>query len=217
MLADKLRTASSVPRTPRTPEFVMNSNTINSDTSTQLVINKPPATSEGDLMIAVMAADSDVTWSGDTGWTEVADQGSSPSVRIAYKIATISEGTSYTFISNSVKKLAGSILTYRYASYDKIGVFTTDSDPLILQSIDPSENHSILIAVGAAKSADPQPLSIPTGMTGRVTVYASNYRPRYIICDQEVSSGPTGIRSIITNTTLNVAGIMLSIKPTMGI
>jgi len=197
------------------PEFVASASTQNVSPQTTLVINKPIGTVEGDLMVAVMATDDTVTWTGDTGWTEVADLGTRPCLRVAYMVAGASEGANYTFTATVVEFLAGSILTYRYAAYDTVGTFATGTNPLVLPSISPAESQCTLIAVGARRGSNTT-LGTPTGMTGRVTDNDAT-SPSYIICDQTVAKGPTGTRSMSTGSTNNVAGIMLSIKPTRSL
>lgn len=197
------------------PEFVASASAQSTSSSTTQVVNKPAGTVEGDLMIAIMARDGVANWTGDTDWTEVADQNTSPSLRVAYKVAGASEPSSYTFTMGSISdRKAACILTYRYAAYDTIGSFTTANSPLILPSINPSESQSILIAAGARAAAST--LGTPTSMTARVTDNNSR-EPSYIVCDQIVAKGPTGTRSMSTGSTNNVAGIMLSIKPTRSL
>lgn len=198
------------------PEFVASASTQNTSNSNTLTINKPTGTVEGDLMVAVMAdGSSSESWTGDTGWTEVADQGTTkPSLRLAYKVAGASEGASYTFTHLRSASLSGCILTYRYAAYDTIGSFTTGTDPLILPGISPSESQSILIAAGARFSPSIT-LGTPTSMTARAKVEGAE--PSYIVCDQTVAKGPTGTRSMSTGSTNNVSGIMLALKPTRSL
>lgn len=202
------------------PEFVASASTTNSVSQTTIVVNKPTGTIEGDLMIAFMGcgtSGSGFSWTGDTGWTEVCDQVAGANLRIAYKVATASEPSSYTFTLNtSVSSKGASILTYRYAAYDTIaGAFTTGANPLVLSSISPSLSQSLLLAVGARAAASVT-LGTPTSMTARVTDNDAT-APSYIVCDQTVSKGPTGTRSISTGSTTNVAGIMLAIKPTRSL
>lgn len=201
------------------PEFVASASTQKTATGATLTINKPTGTVEGDLMVAVMAARSATTdvWSGDTGWTEVADYGNGkPALRLAYKLAGASEPSAYTF-TNSVSShlLSGCILTYRYAAYDTIGSFTTGTDPLTLPSTSPSDSQSRLIAAGARDGASIT-LGTPTSMAARVTDNDAT-EPSYIVCDQIVAKGQTGTRSMSTGSTTGVAGIMLSIKPTRSL
>lgn len=198
------------------PEFVASANTQNTSNGTSLTISKPSGTIENDLMIAVLSGSVGVSWTGDTGWTEAADQGAVPSLRVAYKIATASEGSSYTFTSSGSATLSGCILTYRYAAYDTIaGAFTTGANPLVLTSISPSLSQSVLLACGARPAASIT-LGTPTSMTAKVTDNDAT-SPSYIVCDQTVAKGPTGTRSMSTGSTNNVAGIMLAIKPTRSL
>ena len=197
------------------PEFVAEANTQSTLASTStIVVSKPAGTIEGDLMMMVGATGSAPrTWTGDTGWVEVADQNASPNLRIAYKVAGASEPASYTFAlsSSTINGIAACILTYRNAAYDTIGAFTTGTSPLVLPSVSPSANFSTLIAAGA-RSAASVTLGTPTGMTARVTNNDTT-TPSYRVCDQLVTAGATGTRSMSTGSTSSVSGLMLSIKP----
>ena len=195
----------------RFPEFVALASTQNASSGTTLVINKPTGTVQGDLMVAFMASNASASWSGDTGWTEVVDQaGTRPALRVAYKVAGASEGGSYTFTASVSEPHSGSILTYRYASYDGVSSLVTGADPLVVPSISPA-SKAILLAFGAISSASVT-LGTPSGMTAVVTENDST-SPSYIICSQSVSPGSTGTRSISTGSTVNVAGVMLTIAP----
>ena len=212
MLSKLLKAASS-----RMPiQYIAESTTQVTTGSSTVVVNKPTGTVDGDLMIMVGAVGSLAagrTWTGDTGWTEVADQGAIPNLRIAYKIAGSSEPSSYTFTisSGTTAGIAASILTYRYAAYDTIGSFTTSTDPLVLPSVTASANTSVLIAAGVRAAASIT-LGTPTGMTARVTENDGT-APSYKICDQSINAGATGTRSMSTGSASDVAGIMLVIKP----
>jgi hypothetical protein len=204
-----------------TPEFVASASFQRTGTTGTLTVDKPTGTVEGDLMVAVMAtsgaANATGGWTGDTGWTEVADQNNTnPGLRLAYKVAGASEASSYTFNQNTSNFPTGCILTYRYAEYDAIAVsFTTAASPLVLPSISPSRSQSVLIAAGC-RQAGSITLGTPTSMTARVTDNDTN-SPSYIVCDQVVANGPTGTRLMTTASTTNVAGIMLAIKPTRSL
>lgn len=198
------------------PEFVAAASTQNASSSTSLVINKPTGTASGDLMIAVMSIPANSTWTGGTDWTEVADQGSNPSLRVAYKVAGGSEPASYTFTSSANNTGSGTILTYRYAAYDTIaGAFTTGANPLLISSITSTQGQSVLIAAGA-RSATSVTLGTPVGMTARATDNDAT-SPSRIVCDQIIPKGPTGVRSMSTGNTSGVSGIMLSVKPTRSL
>lgn len=200
------------------PEFVASASAQTTISVTTLTVNKPAGTLEGDLMVAVMCSDglTNATWTGDIGWTEIVDQALQPNVRIAYKAAGGSEPSSYTFTSTNTSTKSGAIITYRYAAYGTIsGTITTGGNPLVLTNISPSESQSILLAFGARAAASIT-LGTPTSMTARVTDNNAT-APSYIVCDQPVAKGPTGARSMSSGSTSNVAGIMLSIKPTRSL
>ena len=200
---------------PNAPEFVSSSSTQNISNGSTLTISKPFGTFEGDLMVAVMAASSNKgAWPDVTGWTEVADQVNvSPTLRIAYKVAGSSEGSSYTFTnSTNQMSLAGTILTYRYATYDTIGTFATSDIKLDLPSINVATSQSILIAA-AARAGASATLGTPAGMTALV-IDDDGDAPSRIICDQIAPAGATGTRRVFTNSTSGVAGILLSLGRT---
>lgn len=196
------------------PEFVASA-TGSTASGTTLTIDKPSspnATLEGDLMIAFMCANNNRTWTGDTDWIEIADQGTNPNIRIAYKVAGASEGSSYTFTASSSAALAGGIITYRYASYDTIGTITTATDPLILPSVSPTLSQSLLLAFGA-RGANAT-VGTPTSMTSRISRTTS---PSYNVAEQGVAKGPSGTRSMTVGSNSSVAGVMLAIKPTRSL
>lgn len=200
-----------------TPAFVASASTQSTASGSSLVINKPAGTIDGDLMIAVNSTSGlgTVTWTGDTGWTEVADQNAVPNLRIAYKVAA-SEGSSYTFTTSGTNvTTAGAILTYRYASYGGIGSFTTNANPLSLSSVTTTSSQAVLIAAVSRLSANIT-LVAPSDMTARVTDNDAT-GPSYIVADRVISNGPSGTRSITTGTTSNVVGIMLFINPTRSL
>lgn len=200
------------------PTFVASASTQTDTASTTTVtVNKPTGTVEGDLMVAVMscgATSTARTWTGDTGWTEVADENVVPNLRVAYKVAGAAEGSSYTFTASlsTTSGLAASILTYRYAAYDAVSSFASGSDPLILPNLTAAESQSVLLAIGA-RAAPSVALGAPTGMATRVSD-SGGIAPSYIVCDQTVAKGPAGVRGISTGSSTHVAGIALSIKPT---
>lgn len=196
------------------PEFVSYASTQSTVVGQTLTVSKPAGTVSGDLMLAVMSAGGtgSGSWTGDTGWTEIADEGSLPNLRLAYKMAGGSEPSSYTFTCAEPNNLTtGCILTYRYASYDTIGAFTTSSDPLNLPSISPSRSQSVLVACGAVNAAS-LTLTTPDGMIPRVTD-SDIYRTSYRVFDQIVQSGYIGARYIGLGSGSASAGVLVSLKP----
>lgn len=194
------------------PVFIASASTQNpvNGVST-LVINIPVGTAAGDIMIAFMAGAAG-TWTGDTGWTEIAEQGSGAGLRVAYKIATGSEPASYTFTcSSSSSTFSGSIVTYRGATYDTVGAIVSNIDPITATSINVAANDSILLFFGTRRASG-LTLTTPTGMAAVVTD-SDAVSPSYIIASQTVPIGATGTRSATAGSNTNTAGVLLSIKP----
>lgn len=199
--------------TPPSVTYIASASTQNASTGATLAINKPTGTAQGDLMLALLTAGSvAATWTGDTDWTEVADQGARPGLRVAYKVAGASEGGSYTFTaSSSSAKLAGSILTYRGAAYDAIGSIASGADPLTVTGPTAASNWAVLLGIGGRDSAS---ISVTTTLTTtRVTDNDGN-APSYVIAEDVVGAGATGTRTFTFGSTNNVAGVLLTIKPT---
>lgn len=191
--------------TGQRPRFV--AQTTASSSATSLTVNRPTGTVEGDLMIAIMRATISVTWTGATGWTEVADEGSAPSLRIAYRVAGPSEGSSYTFTSTSgTGTRVGYILTYRGAAYDAIGAFR-ETTPITVTGPTASASASILLGAAVATSSSDTGLSVPSFTTVRVSGSTA------VIVERYVEAGPTGTLSFGNTDTGSNSGIALTIKP----
>lgn len=204
-----------------TPTFIGVSNTQNAAAGANLVIPKPANTSPGDLMVAFMSADGGTnSWTGDTGWVEVLDQGVSPQVRIAYKIANTSEANTYTFVlSGTGRKLAGAICTYRNAAYDATGAIATGTNPLTANSPSAPYSQSKLIIFGSRPSGS---ITVTTtaGETMNVILTENDANaPSYIIADTTIPkyafSSPklSNFRSITVGATTGPAGVAVTIKP----
>ncbi len=205
------------------PVFVSSSVTQQTTGSANLTINKPMGgtaetnTAEGDLMIAMMASSNNPsgTWTGDTGWTEVADQGNNLMLRVAYKIAGASEPSSYTFTSTSGDSgaiKAGAILTYRKGAYDVVGGFGTNSSNTVAPSITISSVFSLLIGA-AFNSGGSVTVTPPAGMTTRVS-NSDLTAPSFGIFEEGFElAGATGSRTFSAGGSNTRASILLSIKP----
>ena len=177
---------------------------------TTLVINKPTGTIEGDLMVAFMGSPASVTWTGATGWTEVADQGASPSTRIAYKVAGGSEPSSYTFTTSvSANTPSGSIVSIEGGSYDAISTINT-SNPLVIPRIDVAVNYSLLLAYFGQSSAS---ITYTCAQMDLVVQDVDATAPSYGIFSNIVGSGKTNTRTSNSVGGGDRAGIMLAVSP----
>ena len=183
-------------------------------TSSVLTINKPTGTLEGDLMVAVMNHDSARTFTGDTGWTEVADQGAGASTRIAYKVAGASEGASYAFTASADGQSSGTIATYRNAAYDAVGTITSGTDPLVLSSVTASVAFSRILATVARSSAS---ITITGPATMRTIAIDNDAASPSRLVEQDATllsaAGASGTRSFTMGSTTNVSGALVAIKP----
>ena len=115
-----------------------------------LPINKPAGVIEGDLMIALSAGSNGVSWSGDTGWTEIFDLGSNPAQRVAYKVAGGSEPSTYTFTpASSIVAQSHIIIAYRRAEYVSIGSanYAGSGSPITAPSVTASAANMVAIAL----------------------------------------------------------------------
>jgi len=196
------------------PILISSASTINSTTSASLIINKPTGTLEGDLMVGVMSVDGSRTWTGATGWTEVADQGATPSLRVAYKIAGAGEASTYTFTASSAANiLSGAIATYRNASYDAIGTITTSASPLVVSEVTASVDYARILA-WVARSAGSITITGPANMQ-TISIDADINSPSNLLEQDSAASyaGGSGTRSFVVGSTSSVAGALISVKP----
>ena len=179
-----------------------------------LTISKPPGTRDGDLMVALLESPATtVTWTGDTGWTEVADKGSSPGTRIAYKVAS-SEGSSYTFTASASSTPSGSIITYRGAEYDAVGAAFATGSTITPTGPTASVWGGKLLAI-AGRAGASQTYTESSGLMQKVAEDGDATSPCYSIFQQNIPGGATGTRSFVNSggsSTLS-GGIMMTLKP----
>lgn len=176
-----------------------------------LTITKPTGVISGDLLVAIVCAEDTTSWSGDTGWTEVAEQVANPALRVAYKVAGASEPANYSFTLSIVEDAgtSGAILAYRRGLFDAVGSFNT-SDPIVAPEITMSR-PGILLAAYAVQNVST--FTVPSGMELRASD-SNATKPSYAIFDQEVTDGATGSRSSTPSTGTNRGGILIGIKST---
>lgn len=180
---------------------------VNNSNSETLVIDKPTGVVSGDMLIAVVASQSNVTWTGDSGWTELADQGAAPSLRLARKTAGGSEPASYTFTASGGLKTSGAILAYRAGTFDAVGSFNT-ANPVVAPSITMSY-AGILLAAYASENASVT-FTTPGGMAALASYNVT--APSFAVFDQEVGGGATGTRTSTPSGGTVQAGILIGIK-----
>lgn len=199
-------------------DFVGYSENVESPGTTSFTINKPSGVVSGDLLVAIMGATGgDITWTGDTDWTEALDQGAKPNLRVAYKAVTGSEGASFTFTASSAAEYVGQILAFRAASYDQIGsiVTRTGNGALAMPGITAVDG----IVIAAASTADDltSTYSVPSGMTLIKKNENMTHGVSISTWYEFVIAGATGD---LTSTISTVgagdpsAGVLIGVKPT---
>jgi hypothetical protein len=198
-------------------EFIASAQFQTTSRTTTLAIGKPAGTQQGDLMVAFMAVNGNCTWTGDSGWTEVIDQGATPSLRVAYLVAGASEPSSYTFtFSKDESKSSGVIATFRNAAYDVVGTISTTSPSNVqtAPSITLSTGNSAILAFFASMSAGRTWSNATSGLISTAT--DSDVEPPSLALYRELDlpSGSTGTRSATASGSLSSpACALIGIKP----
>lgn len=196
-------------------EFVASAQAQNANALT-VVISKPTGTQQGDLLIGLCAAATGRTWTGDTDWTEVIDQGSAPSIRVAYKIAGASEPASYTFSLSSATNASGVIVTFRNAAYDTVGTIRTTASSSVqtAPAITLSSSSSAILALFAHDIGSRTWSSPTSGLVSTATDSDANNPSWALYRELNLSSGSTGTRSsTVSNVTGNIGCLLVGIKP----
>lgn len=194
--------------------FAISKASTQTGTASTLVINKPTGTREGDLMVAFMNAGGGITWTGDTDWTEVAEQAStSPSTRIAYKVAGASEGASYTFTASTTTNLSGTIATYRNAAYDAVGAITSGTSTLSLAAVTTSVPYGRVLG-SAARALGSVTITGPASMQTLDLDADSSLPSRLVAQDTNPSpKGSSGTRAFVMGASTSVSGALVAVKP----
>ena len=186
----------------------------NNGSGTSLTINKPTGTVDGDIMVAVMSGGNAGAWTGDTGWTEILDQGATPNIRAAYKVAS-GEGASYTFSHPASGGNYGFLATFRGLQYDTVSASAstqTGDGTLAVTGI--TAAGGVLIAAYAITNAfNGSSSSTPGGMISLASS-GTGLGEGIFGYWQEVAAGATGTRSSSLGTDMGQgAGILIALKP----
>jgi len=194
---------------------VASSSTQNSAAGTSIVINKPSGVIKDDLLLAFIVTATSASATLLTGWTLIKSTGNNPGVLLAYKYATDSEPSTYTWSQGSSQTLSGSIVAYRNAVFDvAASLFTSSANPLVSTAITVTSNNSILIGF-AARTAASISITESGSMTNIVTDNDAT-TPSYAIFEQAVNSGTTGTRSFTVGSATNVCSILFSLRPILS-
>ena len=196
-------------------EFVASAQTQNSSDNS-ITVDKPTGTQAGDLLIAACAANGSVTWTGDTGWTEVVDQGVIPALRIAYLVAGASEPASYTFTLSKNNNRSAVITAFRNAAYNTVGTISTSASSGIqtASAITLSASASAILAF-FVQASDNRTWSNPTSGLISTASDSDGISPSWALYRElNLPSGSTGTRSSTCSATGGTfACVLVGITP----
>lgn len=201
MLAARLAASKAV----STPEITFVASSTASTNGASITVDKPTGTQSGDIMIAVMGGDIDATWTGDTDWTEVGELGAAlPGMRVAYKVAGGSEGSTYTFTPSKSDDMAAAILTYRNATYDTATAVVSggQSGPITV-----AQNDSLLLQIFVRISGFAF-INAPAGYITRINFDSAD--GRIVVFEKEVDASSTETSAFSALDTSAISLLALS-------
>lgn len=180
--------------------------------STSLTIVAPTNIQDGDLLVCFFYAAANSTSSLPSGFTTVYQNNSqlNPRIMVGWKVAS-SESGNYTCTASQTN-LSGSIIVYRNATFDKVGVLRRDSstDTATAPNISPS-SPGVLLAGFSAAIVSGVVVTPPSGMTQRAITPSAISAPTSTVYDEEITAGATGNRTLTWNSNSLLSGILLSL------
>lgn len=192
---------------------------------TSLSLTKPTGTVAGDVMIAVVGVDAvdTTTTMASTGWTRIlhSNNGSSVTVDSFYKVATASEGASYSFSWTGSSRAAGGITTYlgvdNSTPLDVTGTNNTGSGSSVTaNAVTTVSANAQVVGVFAIDATATQTYTAPTGMTKRIDVGSATGTPTNVsvsLADViQTSAGTTGNKSATASGTGTWAAHLFALK-----
>jgi hypothetical protein len=174
--------------------------------------------SSGDFLLAIMGTNAgDITWSGDTGWVEDADEAASPNLRVAHLASATAGTTSYSFTLSQQRQAGGAILQFRNTQFDVIGSIVKGSSGgagLSVPAITPAAGATpILVALNASANTA---FNNITGWTEIAVDATDGKGPSFRVWTRDAladGSSSVGATAVTTGSTTSAA-VLLSIKPT---
>ena len=174
------------------------------------------ATTPGDLMIALVTTGSASagTWTPPAGWTEVIDQGASPNLTVAWKIAVASEPSATWSSTLSSIPIGLHISIFRNALIDVVGTVSpvvTGTNNIVIPSITTTVANTLVIALAVSGNATGN--TVPTGYT-QLWSTSGNPTGTAVFARLQATASATGTATMNwTSGTGNAAGVLISIKP----
>jgi hypothetical protein len=176
----------------------------------------PAGTTPGDLMIALVTTGSASagTWTPPAGWTEVIDQGASPNLTVAWKIAVASDISATWSSTLSSIPIGLHISTFRNALIDVVGAVSpvvTGTNNIVIPSITTTVNNALVIALAVSGNATGN--TVPTNYT-QLWSTSGNPTGTAVFTRLQPIAGVSGTATMNwTSGTGNAAGVLVSIKP----
>lgn len=193
---------------PIVPRLISTSTAEQTTATTTLVINAPSGIVSGDLMLCLIASDTNVSWTGDTGWTESLDDSY---IRVARKTATGSEPASYTFTASLSTRSSGCIIVLRNASFGVQGTVNTTGSAPIANKITPAAIYSLLFAF-VTSSNNTTSIDAPVNFHA-VAKDDGGANPSYTAFVQQLIGAVQTKDITFTSNGTNGKAVLLSVSP----
>lgn len=193
--------------------------------ATDLTINKPSGTVEGDIMYALIIHETgtSVTETPPSGWADVGTVplglGSGQSTALIYKkTAGASEPASYTFSTNTSNQMAGTIVAIKNTYTEdvfSVSQNTTVPSSHSLNSISTSATALIALVGTESGGAGPTPyFGSSTGMTSRADTYSVYTGAVVAVFDETISSITSTTETFTSSESgFDVVALLVSFVP----
>lgn len=197
------RTTTILRRVAGTPILVNSTSAVQNTASTTITVNVPSGTANGDLMILLVCSGSGSnTWTTPAGWTLWSPTLDSNGRAVFYRTAS-SEPASYTITQSSSTTSNANILTYRNASIDVIGAFSTSgASPSVAPSITTTANNATVFYFVASPTVASCTYTTPTNFTPLVSDSDATAPSSAIFTRVQATAGSTGTASSTPSTGL---------------
>jgi hypothetical protein len=200
--------ASSIQPSCNYPVYVASAEAY-ATSGTDCVINKPTGTVQGDVMVAVINFNSNITVTAPSGWTTIDEDDGIPSAGTAliyYKVAGASEPTTYTWQGSASNRYGGVIATFTgsFNSDPSNGTFsyaisaTTSTTNVTANAMTLTSGCAMVVYLGAYDQVAGNVWTKPSGWTDACLNNGTNNA--YIGYKTFANSGSTGTVAYTINS-----------------
>jgi hypothetical protein len=199
----------------------------NSDAgSSTSTVAKPTGTTTGDLLIAIVAADSDSTIANvtaPTGWTVSGSFAPYVRMKVWYKVAGSSEPTSYSFVHSNA---SGRAVILRFNNFDtanpinQISFFDGSSSPQsdsaseTAPSLTPTVTGAVLVTAYATQGGT-RSYTAPSGMT-EISDNSDGWISFASFVQTLSSTAATGTKTAVSSEAAGYTSVSLLVNPSSG-